>query len=289
MQRIFCRAKTNQVDNSRLHQTSNVWRQNMSCLHPIRTCFFLTYTLLDATDGITGDDGLVTTNDAPLRLFRTKTESAYFGNRILSYTNRSSVHTKPVNPVNETALFWNHPPQQFKAPTTRIWLKICGFKNVRIRVERALYTELVILTYKFPFEFHWPLLRTTPLRQKQYKITLKLEAVQILGSLWNKWPLNATKTSPIPAQFNPLRSPLTVITADKNASSLKLSHLTNQHKKKHWTKGGKKTVFRGEMLIQTIGSEELWLFPQNHAVNLLLHLTAELVSSHSLHQSVVPP
>ena len=43
LQRIFCWAKTNQVDNSRLLQTSNVWRQNMSC-------FFLTCTRLDATD-----------------------------------------------------------------------------------------------------------------------------------------------------------------------------------------------------------------------------------------------
>ena len=42
LQRIFCWAKTNQVDNSRLLQTSNVWQQNMSCLHPIRTHFFLT-------------------------------------------------------------------------------------------------------------------------------------------------------------------------------------------------------------------------------------------------------
>ena len=47
----FCWAKTNQVDNSRLLQTLNVWRQNMSRLHPIRTCFFLTCTCLDATDG----------------------------------------------------------------------------------------------------------------------------------------------------------------------------------------------------------------------------------------------
>ena len=31
-------------------QTSNVWRQNMACLHPIRTCFFVTSTRLDATD-----------------------------------------------------------------------------------------------------------------------------------------------------------------------------------------------------------------------------------------------
>ena len=32
-------------------QTSNVWRQNMSCLHPIRTCyFFVTCTRSDATD-----------------------------------------------------------------------------------------------------------------------------------------------------------------------------------------------------------------------------------------------
>ena len=32
--------------------TSNVWRQNMSCFHPIRTCFFFTCTRLDLTDGI---------------------------------------------------------------------------------------------------------------------------------------------------------------------------------------------------------------------------------------------
>ena len=39
------------VHNSCLLQTSNVWRQNMSCLHPIRTCFSLPCTRLDATDG----------------------------------------------------------------------------------------------------------------------------------------------------------------------------------------------------------------------------------------------
>ena len=50
LQRIFWWAKTNQVDNTRLLQTSHVWRQNMSCLHPIRTRLFLTCTRLDATD-----------------------------------------------------------------------------------------------------------------------------------------------------------------------------------------------------------------------------------------------
>ena len=45
--------KKNQVDNSHLLHTSNVWRQNMLCLHPIRTCFFLTCTCLDATDAVT--------------------------------------------------------------------------------------------------------------------------------------------------------------------------------------------------------------------------------------------
>ena len=50
LQRIFCWAKTNQVDNSRLLQTSSVWWQNMSCLRPVRICFFLTCTRLDATD-----------------------------------------------------------------------------------------------------------------------------------------------------------------------------------------------------------------------------------------------
>ena len=50
LQRIFCWAKTNQVDNSRLLQTSNVWWQNVSCLSPVRICFFLTCIRLDATD-----------------------------------------------------------------------------------------------------------------------------------------------------------------------------------------------------------------------------------------------
>ena len=49
-QKIFFGVKTNQVDNSRLLQTSNVWRQNVSCLPPFTTCFFLTCTYLDATD-----------------------------------------------------------------------------------------------------------------------------------------------------------------------------------------------------------------------------------------------
>ena len=49
--RKFCCAKTNQVGNRHLLQTSNVWQQDMSCLHPIRTSFFLTCTCLDATDG----------------------------------------------------------------------------------------------------------------------------------------------------------------------------------------------------------------------------------------------
>ena len=53
LQRRFGWAKTNQVDNSHLLHTSNVWRQNMLCLHPIRTCFFLTCTCLHATDGNT--------------------------------------------------------------------------------------------------------------------------------------------------------------------------------------------------------------------------------------------
>ena len=47
----FCWAKTNQVDNSRLLQTLDVWQQDMSCLHPIRTCFFVSCTCLGATDG----------------------------------------------------------------------------------------------------------------------------------------------------------------------------------------------------------------------------------------------
>ena len=42
----------NQIDNGRLLQTSNLWRQKLSCLHSIRTRFFLTCTRLDATDGI---------------------------------------------------------------------------------------------------------------------------------------------------------------------------------------------------------------------------------------------
>ena len=59
--RIFCWTKNNQVDNSRLSQTSNVWRQNTSYLHPIRTCSLLTCTRLDATDGIIRThDGVVT-------------------------------------------------------------------------------------------------------------------------------------------------------------------------------------------------------------------------------------
>ena len=37
---------------SNLLQTSIVWRQNMSCLSPVTTCFFLTCTHLDATDSI---------------------------------------------------------------------------------------------------------------------------------------------------------------------------------------------------------------------------------------------
>ena len=51
LQRIFCLSKTNQVENSRRLQTSNVWRQNISCLHLITTCYFLMCTRLDATDG----------------------------------------------------------------------------------------------------------------------------------------------------------------------------------------------------------------------------------------------
>ena len=47
-----CSAKENQIDNSCLLQTLNVWWQNVSCLHPIKTCFFLTCTCLDATNSI---------------------------------------------------------------------------------------------------------------------------------------------------------------------------------------------------------------------------------------------
>ena len=39
------------VNNSCLLQTSNVWQQNMSPLHPIRACFFFTCICLGVTNG----------------------------------------------------------------------------------------------------------------------------------------------------------------------------------------------------------------------------------------------
>ena len=38
-------------------------------------------------------------------------ESKFFLNRILLWTNRPFVHTKPVNPLTETASFWNRSPE----------------------------------------------------------------------------------------------------------------------------------------------------------------------------------
>ena len=55
-------------------------------------------------------------------------ESQYFVNRILFYPNWPCVLTKPVNPVTETALFWNRSPEHFKAPFTWIKVKFCGWK-----------------------------------------------------------------------------------------------------------------------------------------------------------------
>ena len=40
--RNYSSCLTNQFDNTHRLQTSNVWCQNMSSLHPIRICFFLT-------------------------------------------------------------------------------------------------------------------------------------------------------------------------------------------------------------------------------------------------------
>ena len=39
-------------------QTSNVWLPNMSCLHPIRTCFSVTCPRLDENDGSSYCEGL---------------------------------------------------------------------------------------------------------------------------------------------------------------------------------------------------------------------------------------
>lgn len=62
---------------------------------------------------------------------------SYFWNCIPFYSNRPSVHTKSVNPVTVTVSFLNCSPKRFKAcPHESIQnLHICGFKNVRIRVD----------------------------------------------------------------------------------------------------------------------------------------------------------
>ena len=49
--------------------------------------------------------------------------SGYFWNRILFYTNQSSVHTKPLNPDTENVFFWNRCPERFKTPSTRSRIK----------------------------------------------------------------------------------------------------------------------------------------------------------------------
>ena len=47
-------------------------------------------------------------------------DSRFFETVYFSYTNRPSVHTKPVNSLIETALFLKRSPEWFKAPSTRI-------------------------------------------------------------------------------------------------------------------------------------------------------------------------
>ena len=50
-----------------------------------------------------------------------KTKNNFF------YTNRPSVHTKPVNPLTETASFWNRSLEWFKLPFTPIRVKNIRF------------------------------------------------------------------------------------------------------------------------------------------------------------------
>ena len=50
----------------------------------------------------------------------------------------SSVHTKPVNPLTKTASFWNRSLERFQTQFTRTRKKKGGFKNFRIRVDKAL-------------------------------------------------------------------------------------------------------------------------------------------------------
>ena len=64
-------------------------------------------------------------------------ESGYFFK-----TTRPSVHTKPVNPLTETACFWNRYLELLLIPVHTIPGKqIRRFKNVQIRVDQARFTK----------------------------------------------------------------------------------------------------------------------------------------------------
>ena len=62
-------------------------------------------------------------------------ESGYFWNRIFFHTNRPSVHTKPVNPLAETASFLNRSPEW-------TWERTCKFK---IADNNLLFSTLLVL------------------------------------------------------------------------------------------------------------------------------------------------
>ena len=56
------------------------------------------------------------------------------------YSNRPiCVHTKPMNPLTDTALFRNLFPEWFKPLPQEPGWKLGGFKNIRIRVDMALW------------------------------------------------------------------------------------------------------------------------------------------------------
>ena len=57
-------------------------------------------------------------------------ETIYFS------TNQPSVHTKPVNPVTKTTLFWNRSSEWFNAPSTRIRIK----KYAGLKMSRFMWT-----------------------------------------------------------------------------------------------------------------------------------------------------
>ena len=92
-------------------------------------------------------------------------EFGYFWNRILFYMNRLSDHTKPVNPLTETAYFWNRSPEWiFLGPT--------GFSETRYFWSQLRYKLWFSLKWKLSSsKWRTTILRTTTITHFKLKKT----------------------------------------------------------------------------------------------------------------------